>query len=42
MNAASRVAHVVRQVDLSCLPEIALRQRNIAKASRYKRVNRRA
>src|SRR6516225_2508724 len=42
MNAASRVAHVVRQVDLSCLPEIALRQHNIAKASRYERMNCRA
>src|SRR6516162_7561440 len=42
MNPASRVAHVVRQVDLSCFPEIALRHRSIAKASRHKRMNCRA
>src|SRR6516164_4835746 len=42
MNAASRVPHVVRQVDLRCLPEIALRPRRIAKASRHERMNCRA
>src|SRR6516164_9131527 len=42
MNAASRVPHVVRQVDLRCLPEMALRQRSIAKASRHERMNCRA
>src|SRR5262245_1427693 len=42
MNAASRVPHVVRQVDLRCLPEMALRPRSIAKASRHERMNCRA
>src|SRR6516162_6374006 len=42
MNAASRVPHVVRQVDLGCLPEIALRHLSIAKASPYERMNCRA
>ena len=42
MNAAGRVPHVVRQVDLGRLPEITLRQRSVAKARRHKRVNCRA
>ena len=42
MNAAGRVPHVVRQVDLGSLPEITLRQRSFAKARRHERMNCRA